>query len=256
MIPYIDWHSISLGPLEIQVWGLFVAAGILCGLFVSIWFGKQKGIDKDTIIDMAFWIIVAALIGARVFYVVTEWQIFQNDLISVFYIWEGGASVTGGFIGATLAAWLMIRRRELSFLPTADALIFGLPLGLWIGRLGCFFIYDHPGKLTDFFLGQEYIDGIVRHNNGLYLSINGAVLALAFYLLHRKKQDRPAGTYLWIFLVCYGIVRFFLDFLRAAPGDTISIIDSRLLGLTAAQYVAVAMIVLGGYVWYATSRKQ
>lgn len=256
MIPYIDWHIIAFGPLQIQVWGLFVAAGITCGLFLSIWFGKQKDVEKDTIVDMAFWIIIASLIGARMLYVITEWQLFQNDLLSVLYIWEGGASVTGGFIGATIAAWVLIRRKGVSFLPMGDVLIFGLPLGLWIGRLGCFFIFDHPGKPTNFFLGQEYIDGIVRHNNGLYLSINGALLAIAFYLLHKRQSQRPSGTYIAFFLVWYGIVRFCLDFLRAIPGDTIQIIDARLFGLTAAQYGAIGMIVLGGYLWYAISRKQ
>lgn len=253
MIPFFQWLTIPLGPLQIQVWGLFVALGLFVGLQFSLWAAKKRGLEKEIVMDAALWIIFSSLVGARLIYLVTEWETAAfTRIIDLFAIWNGGMSISGGFLGALFAAFFFLRYKKVAFLPYADVLIFGLPVGLWIGRLGCFFIFDHPGRETTFFLGQMYLDGVVRHNHGLYLSLNGLFLTILFlFLWHRIARPR-IGMYLAVFGVVYGGVRFFLDFFRATD---LAAVDSRFFGLTFAQYLSVVCIVAGVALWYAISRK-
>ena len=154
-------------------------------------------------------------------------------------MWHGGMSVYGGFIGATIAGTIYLLKKEFDFWAHIDALIFSLPLGLFIGRLGCFFIHDHPGIETDFFLGVQYAGG-VRHDLGLYLSLNGLILFLVFLFLGRKK--RFDGFYTAFFAMWYGIARFLLDFLRA---NDVFGADTRYFNLTLAQYLSLALFIFG-----------
>ncbi|MFC1598353.1 prolipoprotein diacylglyceryl transferase [Patescibacteria group bacterium] len=252
MIPFFQWTQFSIGPVPIRAWGLMVALGILVGLYIAYKEAGRRRLKQPVIIDLAFWVILFSLIGCRVFYVLTEFQYFLTAWQDIFKVWEGGYSISGGFIGAGLAAWIFLKKRRLSFLDYVDTCIFGLPIGLFIGRLGCFFVFDHPGKPTDFFLGQEYLDGIVRHNHGLYLSLNGLLLAVLFFLLRSLNPRHRSGFYIILFLLWSGISRFFLDFYRATD---LAHIDARIFSLTFAQYTSIAMVAIGAILWYCLYRK-
>lgn len=102
----------------------------------------------------------------------------------------------------------------------------------------------HPGTETAFFLGVKYPDGIIRHDLGLYLSINGLVLFLIFLILLKKKVKQ--GTFIIVFLLWYGVIRFLLDFLRAHDGN---MVDTRYYNLTPAQYASILIFVLGVVIW-------
>lgn len=242
MIPYFHLDTIYLGTIPIHIWGLFVALGILVGGFASAWMAKRRGQDPNLIWDLTFWVILGAIIFARLFHIVYEPTVYFESPIELLKIWNGGMSVMGGFIGSVLFGILFLRKRRVDIWSYVDTAIFGLPLGLFIGRIGCFLIHEHPGRLTNFFLGVNYPDG-VRHDLGLYLSLNGLILFSLFYFLARKNAK--IGTYAVIFLLWKGIARFFLDFLRATDGP---IVDVRYFGLTPAQYIAILMIVFG--IWF------
>lgn len=252
MIPYFQITQIMIGPIPVYVWGGLVALGMLTALMVSRRVASIYGVSREVVTDLSFWVIVSSLLGGRIVYVISEWQRYEGQLSELVKVWEGGMSITGGFAGAFLAGWLYLRKKEESFLTLSEIIVLGLPLGLFIGRLGCLFIFDHPGAPTSFFLGQEYADGIVRHNHGLYLSLNGLFIATIFWLVWKKFGRLTTGTYTALFLSIYGIIRFFLDFFRAT--DLVSS-DARFLGLTVAQYGALLMIVAGGYLWYSIKRK-
>lgn len=247
MMPYFQWTQFMIGPIPIQVWGLCVALGMLAALQIARWTAKQRELSTQHIIDMGFWIILMSLLGSRVLYVLSEFQYYSGQLVDIFKIWEGGMSISGGYIGALIAAAWYTRKHTLSFLEYGEAYVFGLPVGLFIGRLGCFFIFDHPGRPTSFFLGQVYADGIVRHNHGLYLSIQGLCIAILFFILWKRRPVRIPGFYLILFLLLYGISRFILDFWRAV--DLVNA-DSRFFGLTAAQYLSIFMVAASVVVWY------
>jgi len=243
MLPYFSLVTIPLGPITIQVWGLLVALGIMAGALVSERFAKKRGISSRFFWDMVFWMLIGAFVGARLFFVAayTPAHFFSHPL-EVFALWQGGWSMMGGYLGAAVVAIFFFVRKHLPFLATADAFIFGLPLGIGIGRLGCFLIHDHPGTPTHFFLGVLYPDGIIRHDHGFYLSLIGFVVFLLFWIM--KKYPRKGGDFVMTFLAIEGVSRFFLDFLRTT--------DTRYLGLTPAQYLG--MIFFGLAVWLFVKR--
>ncbi|MBU1126608.1 MAG: prolipoprotein diacylglyceryl transferase [Patescibacteria group bacterium] len=241
MIPYFSWTTIQIGPLTVYVWGIFVALGFIFAAWVAARRAKQLGLEPRVIYDLTFWMIIAGFVGGRLGYVLFyDPETFIYDPVQIFQVWDGGSSVFGGFILATLVGIWFLKKKKVNVLAYADTAVFGLPFGLWIGRLGCFLIHDHPGTVTKFFLGVYYPDGVIRHDHGLYLSLTGLFIALVFLWISRK--DRIAGTYIALFTVLYGFVRFFLDFTRVA--------DVRYLGLTPAQYFSIIMFGLGIYLFY------
>lgn len=246
MLPYIAFNSFNLGPIVIQVWGLFVALGCLAGAGVAVWFAKKNDLKSQIIIDGLAWIIGAGIIGARLgFLFFYDFSVILDNPLNAFAIWDGGMSIFGGFIAGVLVAILYLRKQNVDVWAYSEAMVFGLPVGLWIGRIGCFLIHDHPGTATDFFLGVEYPDGVVRHDHGLYLSINGFLMAIVFFILAQKK--RPISTYIIIFMIWYGIVRFYLDFYRIG--------EASFLGLKPGQYFALFIVFIGIYWWYKLYRK-
>ncbi len=236
MIPLIEWKIIDLGPLDIQVWGLFVGLGFLLGGAVAAWFAKRQKIDPKLVFDLLPWLILAGLLGGRFGHVVFyEPAYYLAHPLEAFAIWEGGLSIYGGFIVCLFVGLWWMRRKQVDIFKFSDLLIFGLPWGMWLGRLGCFLIHDHPGTASDFILAAKFPDGIIRHDLGLYESLNGLVMGLVFLWLVLKP--RPVGIYIVIFSLWYGTVRFFLDFLRVG--------DSRYLGLTPAQYLSIVLLLFG-----------
>lgn len=235
MIPWFSWHAISIGPLTLQVWGLFVSAGILLAVWLAAKRACKSGLNPKQIWDMAFWVIIWGIIGARLMHVILyDPAYYIANPLEIIDLRQPGFAIVGGLLGGAAAFWLMVRRRGLDFLAYADTVMWGIPWGCGVGRIGCFLIHDHPGTLTSFVGGVQYPDG-TRHDLGLYLSILGFATGLLFVLLGRKKQK--TGTYLGVFLVIYGIARFLLDFLRA--------LDQRWAGFTPTQWVMIAFIMLG-----------
>lgn len=242
MIPYLEWTHVQIGPLTLYVWGFFVALGILLGLQVSRWFGREKELRDELILDAAMWGVMGGVVGARFVYVFFyNPGDFLNNVSGVFAIWDGGMSMVGGLFGAFAAILFFLRKEKGSMLEYVDALTFGLPLGYGCGRIGCFLIHDHPGTATHFFLGVKYPDGVVRHDHGLYLSLFGFLMAAVFYGVYAwaKKNGRHvrAGTWTAAYLISYGCVRIALDFFRAR--------DTIYAGLTPAQWASFAFIAAG-----------
>jgi phosphatidylglycerol:prolipoprotein diacylglycerol transferase len=249
MIPYFRLTTVELGPFHIQVWGAFVAAGILLAAWVGAREAARRGLDREKFLDLASWAVIAALVGARLGHVLFyEPAAYAADPLAVLRVWEGGMSMVGGLLGGALGAAWFARRARLNFFNYADAAAFALPLGYGCGRLGCFLIHDHPGTLSDSFLAVRFPTG-ARLDHGLLLSLFGFALAAAFFLVRRV---RPQATgYLPVFMVCYGAARFLFDFYRAVdlPGS-----DIRMAGLTPAQYAGAALLLGGVVIWH--SRKK
>lgn len=239
MIPWIESHTYSIGPLTLQTWGTIVAAGYLLAAWVAARRATSRNLDPKVVWDMAFWIFVAAFIGARLFHV-----FLYDPGYYIAHPFEAidprapGYAIMGGLLGGAGAAYLVAKRKGLDFIAYADVLAWGIPWGCGIGRLGCFFIHDHPGTLTSFALGVKYPDGKVRHDLGLYLSIVGIVIGVTFLLVNwkYKKNTRP-GFWFGLFLICDGVLRFGLDFFRA--------VDRRIWLLTPTQWVLLATTALG-----------
>ncbi len=236
MIPYFQIDSLLVGPLIIQVWGLLVSLGIIAGLSVAYYLTRKIFLSPNVLLDMAIWALIAGLIGARLFFI---WFYALDYYLAypgeVWKFWQGGSSSLGGFVGAGTAIWIFAKVRHFSFkelLPYLDVGAIGLWLGWGIGRLGCFLIHDHPGRLSDFWLAVNFFDG-ARHDLGLYDSLLGflifSIFLISFKYLTRQRWGLVAGFSFGL----YAIARFFLDFLRATD---LSVSDVRYYHLTPAQW--------------------
>lgn len=248
MIPYVHSTSFQILGITFQTWGTLVALGFAFGTFMAWRRAKAKGLDPDKVLDLAFWIFVAAFIGARLFHVLFyDPSYYLAHPLEAIDPRKPGFAMFGGFIGAAVAFVFYIRKHALDWISYADTLAWGLPWGCGVGRIGCFLIHDHPGTLTHFVLGVKYPDGNVRHDLGLYLSLIGFATGGIFLWLNRK--ERQPGFWIGTYMVIEGAVRFCLDFLRIA--------DVRYFGLTPTQYLAVPM--LAGGIWlirkYASRKK-
>jgi phosphatidylglycerol:prolipoprotein diacylglycerol transferase len=238
MIPYIESHTFNIIGITFQTWGTLVALGYALATFLAWKRAKSAGLDPQKILDLAFWIFVGAFIGARLFHV-----LFYEPSFYLEHPWDAidprkpGFSMFGGFIGAAAVFFPYMKKHALDVLAYADALVWGIPWGCGVGRVGCFLIHDHPGTLTDFVLGVEYADGSVRHDLGLYLSLIGFATGGVFLWLNRKNR-RP-GFWFGSYMVIEGVARFGLDFLRVA--------DATYLGLTPTQYLAMPLF--GAGIW-------
>lgn len=237
MIPYFQFFSFPIGPINIQVWGLMVSLGILASLIVTYYVAKKRNLAYHQITDLTFWVIFSALIGSRVLYILMEWRYYQDYPLDILKFWQGGMSISGGLIFGILAGYIFCLKHHWNFLDYAEVVAFSMPLGLFIGRLGCFFIFDHPGTATHFFLGEKYLDGVIRHNHGLYLSLEGLIMFLLFIIIYRVYHKRI--IFIPLFLILDGGTRLILDFWR--------INDPVFFGLTIAQYLGILMIVIGIY---------
>ena len=243
MIPFFQFDIINLGPVVIQVWGLFVSLGIASALTFSYFLCKKYLLSGELILDIGIWTIIGAFIMARVFHIVFYNPVyFVSNPSEIIQIWHGGASSLGGFVGAGLAMWIFAKKRKFTLkelLPYFDIGALGLWLGWGIGRIGCFLIHDHPGTLTSFFLGVKYPDG-ARFDLGLMESILGFVLFIIFYFLFKKLIKIHWGLTAILSFGSYAVVRFFLDFLRV-PSSVFGG-DTRYGYLTPAQWGMVAML--------------
>ncbi|MFA5107230.1 MAG: prolipoprotein diacylglyceryl transferase [Patescibacteria group bacterium] len=244
MIPYFEIDSFSLGPITINVWGLLVAAGLLVGVLLSMSEAKRKKQSVAIILDLAIVIIVSAFVGARIFYVLNEWSQFQNQPLDIIKLWEGGLGIYGGLVGAVFAGWLYLKIKKFPFWAHADTIIFSLPLGLAVGRLGCFFVHDHLGKLTTVPWGVKLADGTSRHDMAFYEIIFGLVVFMIFWRLRKATfiADRP-GWLSGLFFVLYGIFRFVADFWRAT--DLIGSDPLTYFNLHPSQWFSIVTIICG-----------
>lgn len=244
MIPFFQLHTLEIGPITIQVWGVFVALGILAAIVFAYFLCKKYLLSGELILDISIWALVGGLLMARIFHVVFYNPVyFVENPIEVFKVWHGGASSLGGFVGAALSVWLFAKKRRFvlkELLPYFDIGILSLWLGWGIGRIGCFLIHDHPGTLTHSIVGVNYPGG-ARFDLGLMESILGFILFIIFYLLFKKLIKMSWGLVAILSIGLYAVARFFLDFLRIP--DNFSGADARYANLTPAQWGMIAILV-------------
>jgi phosphatidylglycerol:prolipoprotein diacylglycerol transferase len=230
---------IPIGPVQIQVWGLLVAIGMLTALLFTLKEAKRKKMKSEPFIDIFIISFVASIVGSRILYVILFWESYKDNFWKVFYINEGGLVFLGGVLLVILSIFLYTRLKKMRFWQVADAIAPGFALGIGIGRIGCYLIGDHIGSRTNFFLGSYY-NGDLRHEPALYLSINGFVLFLFLFLLRPFVKTEGVMTY--IFIVWYSVSRFLLDFTRAADIQGLS--DPRYYGLTISQWMSLVLVVV------------
>lgn len=245
MIPWFRFTVFHFGPLPIQVWGCFVALGMLVAMMIIWRRSEQLGLSRDTMLDLAVWLMIGGIIGARLFHIAFyEPGYYLANPLEMLKVWHGGLSSFGGLAGAGVAFWYFVWRRKIALaqlLPMADIFAFAAVFGWMIGRGGCFMIHDHMGAHSNCFLAIRSPDG-PRLEMALLEIVGLIPLGILFFVCRKKKL--PQGWYVGILFVYYGVLRFVLDFFRAT--DIINP-DARYLGLTPAQYFAILLVGCGSW---------
>lgn len=153
----MDPIMLQIGPLAIRWYGFFIALGVLIGSSMSLRIARARGLDPDKLLDMAVWLVVAGIIGARLVYVLTSPSAFfgpGGDPLSALYIWQGGISFHGGLLGIVVATWLYARVHNLNMWSYLDVMTPIAGFGIIGGRLGNFMNgTDTGGRLTNWPIG-------------------------------------------------------------------------------------------------------
>ncbi len=232
--------------MSLHTFGLFVGVGLLLGTWIFLSHGRRHRMDTDRLASLAWWIVLAGLLGARALFVISHLSDFRGRPWAVFALWEGGLEFSGGFAAAVAVVLLWLRRHpEVPGLVLSDGVVLGLAAGLAVGRVGCYAVGEHLGGETTFPLAVHYLGGVTRegpipigahiHNTALYELLLLLPLIGVLFLLRSVGVRR--GWLTAVFLVWYGVQRFATDFFRAY--------DRRALGLTGAQYVCVSLFAAG-----------
>jgi phosphatidylglycerol---prolipoprotein diacylglyceryl transferase len=228
-----------------------------------MYLAKKRGISGDVIGDLAIWLVLAAIPGARLYYVLFKWDYYQNHLNEIASIWQGGIAIHGAILGGTLAAFIFSKVKNLNFWELADVVAPSVAIGQAIGRWGNFFNSEAFGSPTNLpwklyipfsrrpeeFQEQDYF-----HPTFLYESLwNLGVFGILMFLFHRGLQSRRPlrnGSLFMIYLIVYSLGRVWIEGLRT---------DSLMFGsLRMAQVISLVGMAIGaaGLAWIYRSRSK
>jgi len=208
--------AFSIGGKEIYWYGIIIAAGFFLAVVYALRRTKEFGLVEDDILDGVICVTPVAVICARAYYCIFNWEMFADNPISVLYIWEGGIAIYGSVIGAVLMTYLYTRWKKLPLMPILDLVALGFMIGQFIGRWGNFMNREAFGAVTDSFLrmGLENAYGEVTyyHPTFLYESVWNFVgfVALHFYSKRRKFD----GEIFALYVAWYGLGRAIVEGLR------------------------------------------
>ncbi|MCF8067477.1 MAG: prolipoprotein diacylglyceryl transferase [Desulfobacterales bacterium] len=243
----------NLGKVVIYTYGLFVAIGFITGITIAKREARRIGEDPNRIMDLSFYGLVASIIGARLFYVITNPGMFKAAPMEIFKIWEGGLVFYGGFLGAAIVIFFYIRHFKMPLGKTADILAPAIAIGHFFGRIGCFFAGCCYGKVCELpwavkFTHPESLapTGIFLHPTQLYSALNNIIIfAILWFYRNRKQTD---GQVFCLYILLYGVSRSMIELLRDDFRGHIffGILSvSQLIGLVLALFAVVMFIRLG-----------
>src|SRR3954471_437033 len=241
--------AISIGGLEIRWYALFLVLGMVAGIALVWWLAGRRGMDTAFPLDVAPWVVLAGLIGARLYYVLLRADYFVNHPAEAINVRLGGMTIHGALAGGTLAFVWLCRQRGQRVFAWADLIAPGIALGQAIGRWGNWANQEAFGRPTDLPWGVA-IDPPHRpvalatathfHPTFLYESLVDLLIAvvLAWLALRIPREPRwREGDVFWLYLISYGVVRFVIEQLRT---------DSLYIGpFPAALWVSAALVAIG-----------
>jgi prolipoprotein diacylglyceryl transferase len=248
-IPSPDSGVIDIGPIPVHAYGLLLAVGVLVAAWIAERRWVARGYDAKTFNDMAVWIVIGGVVGARVYHVISDYQLFTDDWLRVLQIWKGGLSIWGVLGGGAIAVIVMTRIKHVETLVLFDCIAPGLLAAQAIGRWGNYFNQELFGGPTDLPWGLEispanrppgYLNVETFHPTFLYESLYNLVVVAILLRVSATRRLRP-GSLSLLYLVLYGAGRFGLELLRT---DT----TFRFLGLSRNGWISLGLVA-GGSLW-------
>lgn len=256
--------GISIFGFEVAFYGIIIGMGILLGILMAVREAKLTGQKTDDYYDLATYAIIFAIIGARFYYVIFEWDYYKNNLSQIINLRGGGLAIYGGIIASVITLFIFTKKKKLSPFLMLDTAVLGLIVGQILGRWGNFFNREAFGgytnglfamqiKRSEVYEGnitQDIIDKIVSINGIEYIQVHptflyeslwnlGLLTFLMFYRKHKKFQ----GEIFFLYLIGYGIGRAWIEGLRTDQlqlfGFAVSQVLSVILVLAAVIYVII-----------------
>lgn len=249
--------SFSVFGFEIAFYGLIIGIGVILGVLMAVHIAKLEKMNPDIIWDFAIYAVIFSVIGARIYYVIFSWDLYKDNLLSVFNLRQGGLAIYGGVIAAFATLFVYSRIKKLSPYQIGDCGVYGLVLGQIIGRWGNFFNREAFGGFTDSLfamrlpvdsvrardIAQSHIDGMAQmaaegsvnfiqvHPTFLYEGMWNLCLLMAMLFYHKHKKYH--GQMCLFYLGGYGLGRFLIEGLRTdqllIPHTKVAV--SQLLGI-------------------------
>ena len=248
----------SIGSFEIRFYGLIIALGLVLAVVYALRRKEQFGLSEDDLMDGVLWIVPFAILCARLYYCVFEWDSYKDNPLSILYIWEGGLAIYGGVIGAFVTGFIMCKVRKVKFTDMFDIAALGFLIGQGIGRWGNFTNQEAFGVNTTSLFGMtsdkiaEYINGhqqefaqngiemnpdLPVHPTFLYESV-WCILGFVVLFIVCQKFYKFDGQLILGYGIIYGLERTVVEGLR---------IDSLYIGntnLRVSQLVSLALVII------------
>ncbi len=209
----------KIGNITLYTYGSFVALGFFTAVMVSRIFAKKNNIDPQKMTDLIFTIMVSALIGARLLYVIINFEFYKNDLIAIFKLWDGGLVFYGGFIVGVMGSYLFIKINKLPLWKAADVIAPSIALGHAVGRIGCFFSGCCYGKECSYPWAVKFSDplslaplGVFLHPTQIYMVVSNSLIFLILLLIYRVKKFH--GMVFFCYLLIYSVFRSYIETYR------------------------------------------
>jgi len=204
----------QIGPVELYSYGLCVALGFLVAAILILKEAKKIGLPSDAIFDCVIAALVGGLTGARLLFVVINWQDFAHSPLRALMFHEGGLAFQGGLVFGILSVLLVARIKGLSFWKVADLFAPYIALGQAVGRIGCFLNGCCYGRVITSGIGVTFPgETVVRIPAQIYSSLS--LLGIFLALIALRARRRFDGFVLSMYLILYGVFRFFIAFTRA-----------------------------------------
>ncbi len=249
--------AFTIGGFEVRWYSLMLLTGMLISIFMVIREGKRFNIPKDFMFNLAFWVIIVGIICARIYYCIFNFELYQNNILDVFKIWEGGLAIHGGIIGGLLTIIIYTKRYNINTFKITDIVVVPLLLAQAIGRWGNFFNSEAHGAATTYYhlkelhIPEKIIEGmkignVYYHPTFLYESIF-CLIGFIILLFVRRYRYLKRGQLTCLYMMYYSVGRFFIESLRT---------DSLMFfGFRVAQIVSVILFITGLVIFIMLSRK-
>jgi prolipoprotein diacylglyceryl transferase len=249
-IPAPPSNGLSIGPLNLRMYGLMIGLGVMAAIWLTGKRFEETGIGtKDQAASIGIWGAAGGVIGARVYHVVTDWQLFEDDLGRIPQIWKGGLGIWGGIaLGIVVGLW-RAKKFGMPLGRALDCAVPSLPLAQAIGRLGNWWNQELFGGPSDLpwalkvdpeFRPARYIDSATFQPTFLYEALWNLLLCVVLLWVGRRNWLRT-GRLVALYVCGYTLVRFFLEGIRTDPANEIA-------GLRINEWMSIIGFVLGGLV--------
>ncbi|MDY3005510.1 prolipoprotein diacylglyceryl transferase [Anaerococcus sp. AGMB00486] len=234
----IDRVAFSIFGIDVYWYAIIIITGILIGAKFAQKEFSRRGFSEDFIYDILFVTLPFAIVGARLWYVVFEWDLYKNNPIEILNFRAGGLAIHGGILFAIIALYFYSKKKEIPLIDITDVMVPSLALGQAIGRWGNFVNGEAHGSATNL-PWAILVDGVRVHPTFLYESIGDFLIFL--FLINYRKKEPAKGKQTAIYFMAYGVLRFFVEALRT---------DSLMIGpIRMAQFTSVIYLILGIYLF-------